>query len=258
MKTITMQVLKGFMHTQKKIIYSIYMKIKLNFKNKLGRKFKVGLIEQISITIFKLKYNLPDRVLEDIFKIDHVTINRIINRISLYISKFNLNSKLDNEFYIVDSTTLRIGKDKTKNSYSGYKHHHGVKFQVIVNDKSIIQNISKAYPSSIHDKKLFICEYQNLTNKIDKSLKILGDKGYAGLGEYQLSIPIKRNEREYKKDKNLAKTNNQLISRKRIKIEHVFAYMKNFRILQRLNYYKMNKIELFFQSIANIYNLSKF
>ena len=69
---------------------------------------------------------------------------------------------------------------------------------------------------------------------------------------------IKRNEREYKKDKTLAKTNNQLISRKRIKIEHVFAYMKNFRILQRLNYYKMNKIELFFQSIANIYNLSKF
>ena len=113
------------MHNQKKIIYSIYMKIKSNFKNKLGRKFKVSLIEQISITIFKLKYNLPDRVLEDIFKIDHVTINR-------------------------------------------------------------------------------------------------------------------------------------LISRKRIKIEHVFAYMKNFRILQRLNYYKTNKIELFFQSIANIYNLSKF
>ena len=69
---------------------------------------------------------------------------------------------------------------------------------------------------------------------------------------------IKRNEREYKKDKNLSKTNNQLISGKRIKIEHVFAYMKNFRILQRLNYYKMNKIELFFKSIANIYNLSKF
>ena len=44
--------------------------------------------------------------------------------------------------------------------------------------KSIIQNISKAYPSSIHDKKLFICEYKDLTNKIDKSLKILGDKGY--------------------------------------------------------------------------------
>ena len=47
---------------------------------------------------------------------------------------------------------------------------------------------------SIDDKKLFKCEYKDLTNKIDKSLKILGDKGYAGLGKYQLSIPIKRNE----------------------------------------------------------------
>ena len=75
--------------------------------------------------------------------------------------------------------------------------------------------------------------------------------------KYQLTIPIKRNELEYKKDKTLAKTNNQLISSKRIKIEHVFAYMKNFRILQRLNYYKITKIELFFNSIANIYNLSK-
>ena len=111
-------------------------------------------------------------------------------------------------------------------------------------------------------KSLVILAFLNWNSinigSIDKSLKILGDKGYAGLGEYQLSIPIKRNEREYKKDKTLAKMNNQLISRKRIKIEHVFAYMKNFRILQRLNYYKMNKIELFFQSIAHIYNLSKF
>ena len=58
-------------------------------------------------------------------------------------------------------------------------------------------------------------------------------------------------------DKNSAKINNKNLSSKRIKIEHIFAYMKNFRILQRLNYYKTNKIELFFNSIAYIYNLSK-
>ena len=44
MKAITMQ---GFMHNNKKIIYTFYMMIKSNFNNKLGRKFKVGLIEQI-------------------------------------------------------------------------------------------------------------------------------------------------------------------------------------------------------------------
>ena len=114
---------------------------------------------------------------------------------------------------------MRIGKDKSNNTYSGYKHHHGVKFQVIINDKSMIKAVSKAYPSSIHDKKLFMKEYKNLTDKIDRNLTILGDKAYSGLSKYNLTIPIKRNELEYKKDKNSAKVNNKLISSKRIKIE---------------------------------------
>jgi hypothetical protein len=62
----------------------------------------------------------------------------------------------------------------------------------------------------------------------------LGDKDYAGLYEYRVDIPAKR-----------------------IKIEQVFAYMKNFRILQRLNHYSIAKINIFFQSIANIYNFYK-
>lgn len=70
MKTNKMQ---GVMQNNKKIIYAI---IRFNFRNKLGRKFKIGLIEQISITIFKLRYNLPDRLLEDIFKIDHCNLLR--------------------------------------------------------------------------------------------------------------------------------------------------------------------------------------
>ncbi len=193
----------------------------------------------MAITVFKLKYNLPDRILEDIFKIDHVTISRMINRISIYLNKFNITNNYNNEFYIVDSTILRIGKDKSPTTYSGYKHHHGIKFQVIINDKSIIQNVSKSYLSSSHDKKLFLSEYKNLKNKIDKNLLILGDKDYSGLSQYNLTI--KRNELEYKEDKYSAKINNKSISTKRIKIEHIFAYMKNFRILQRLNYEDENR-----------------
>jgi len=70
-------------------------------------------------------------------------------------------------------------------------------------------------------------------------------------------VPRKRNELEYKKDKIKAKSLNKELSSKRIKIEHLFAKMKNFRILQRLNYYKIDKIEIFFNAIANIYNLSR-
>ena len=51
-----------FSNLNKKIIYSLYMMIKNEFNKKLGRKCKVSLLEQIIITLFKLKYHLPDRL----------------------------------------------------------------------------------------------------------------------------------------------------------------------------------------------------
>lgn len=251
---------KGYFSSlNKKLIFSLYMIIKNEFNKKLGRKCKVSLIEQIMITLFKLRYNLPDRILEDLFRIDHVTISRIIIRISTYLSKvkINIKDKESNLFYIVDSTVLRIGKGKNNETYSGYKHHHGVKFQVTINDKSMIEHVSKSYSSSIHDKKLFIKEYKSLMSKINKGLDILGDKGYSGLNEYKVNIPTKRNEVKYKENKNLSKSENKILSSKRIKVEHVFAYIKSYRIMQRLNYYTKDKIDILFNSIANIYNLSQ-
>ena len=44
----------------------MYMMIRNDFKKKLGRKCKVSLLEQIMITLFKLRYNLPDRILEEL------------------------------------------------------------------------------------------------------------------------------------------------------------------------------------------------
>jgi hypothetical protein len=237
------------------------MMIKNEFNKKLGRKCKMSLLEPILITMFNLRYNLPDRIMEDLFKIDHVTISRIILRISLYLSKLKVNinnlGKEEEIYYCVDSTVLRIGKGKSKETYSGYKHHHGVKFQLVINNENIIKHVSKSYSSSIHDKKLFLCEYKSLCTKIDNNLNIMGDKGYSGLRELKVEIPIKRNELKYKHNKDLVKNDNKKLYSKRIKIEHVFSYIKSYRIMQRLNYYSKNKIEILFNSIANIYNLSQ-
>ena len=43
-------------------------------------------MEQIVITLFKLRYNLPDRVLESLVHVDHVTISRAITRMVIYMS----------------------------------------------------------------------------------------------------------------------------------------------------------------------------
>jgi hypothetical protein len=165
-----------FFQQYKKLIYSVNMIVKNEFKYKLGRKFKISLIEQITLTIFKLKYNLPDIALEDLFDIDHVKISRIIHRITYYLSQFNTSnlSTINNNFYIVDSTTLRIGKCKNNATYSGYKHHHGVKFQLVINDLNQMMCVSKGYESSHHDKKIFLMEYDNLMKKLDKNNDIIG------------------------------------------------------------------------------------
>lgn len=250
----------------KKIALVIYCQIKNLYKNKKGRSFKVNLLEQIVLTLFKLRYNLPDRILERLFNIDHVTISRIVLRISTFIaeSKFNIkNNSL--EYYIVDSTTIRIGKGKDKKIYSGYKHHHGIKDQLIINNNNQIEEVSKGYSGSVHDKKLFLKEYELIKDKIDKTLQILGDKAYIGLEEYKVTVPKRRKlnnstsrvKIEYKKDKVVAKEKNKNLSSKRIKIEHVFAYMKNYRILTKSNHYSIAKIDIFFKAIANIFNLSK-
>lgn len=118
----------------------------------------------------------------------------------------------------------------------------------------MIEHVSKSYSSSIHDKKLFITEYKYLINKIN----ILGDKGYSGLSEYKLDIQIKRNELPYKENKDLVKSNNKELSSKRINVAHVFAYIKSYRIMQRVNYYTRDKIEILFKAMANLYNLSQF
>ena len=105
MNTNNLKALNKIINNQK-LIYSIYVSLKNIYRNKKGRNFKVPLVYQIIITIFKLKYNLPDRVIES------------LSRISIHIG--NLKLPINNnhlEYYVVDTTTIRIGKGKSKSTY---------------------------------------------------------------------------------------------------------------------------------------------
>ncbi len=133
-------------------------------KSRLGRKCSVNLTSQITIAVFKLHYNLPDRVLEDIFKVDHVTIHRIFHRIlkelgnlSQIVGKAVASKPI--EFYVTDSTTLPIGKGKNNKTFSGYKHHHSVKFQVFVDQNKLIHHVSSIHYAIEHDKNIFEQEW---------------------------------------------------------------------------------------------------
>lgn len=81
---------------------------------------------------------------------------------------------------------------------------------------------------------------------------ILGDKSYVGLEEENVKTSSKRNELKYKTNKEKAKENNKLLNSKRVKIEHIFAHIKNYRILRYGNYYTNKKINILFKAICNL------
>ena len=191
------------------------MLLKNKLKAKKGPHFKTSLLEQIVLTLFKLKYSLPDRILESLFK-----------------------------------------KDKTAYTFSGYKHHHGLKYQCIINDQKEIVSITDGIESSIHDKHIFETQYQNIFHSLNKQMRILGDKAYVGLRTYNVQTPLRRNELEYKQNKTIAKKSNSELSNKRVQVEHVFAHLKKYRILTNVYYYTKNKLDIFIRAICNLYNLS--
>jgi hypothetical protein len=124
---------------------------------KIKNLLRIGNTKHIVITLFKLRYNLPDRVLEILVNVDHVTISRAITRMVIYMN--HIIKSTNNNYYVVDSTTIRIGRGKTKKDYSDYKHYYGLKYQVICDNNKEIISVSQGYESSLHDKKLFLIEY---------------------------------------------------------------------------------------------------
>ena len=236
--------------------YLIFNHLRHMEKKHKGPKFKHSLIDRILLTLFKLKYQLPDRVLETLFHIDHVTISRYISRISRCIAALNI--KLNRpSYYIVDTTTIRIGKDKGLKTFSGYKHHHGLKYQCLINDNKDIVSISSGIASSIHDKKIFETEYFKTFNNLNTKLKVLGDKAYVGLAKYHVETPFKHNERRFKINKHKVTLENKALSTKRIQVEHVFAWLKNYKILINPYHYTKQKIDIFVKAVCNIYNIIK-
>ncbi len=254
--------MKNFTHHHQKLIASLFFMLRHKMKSRLGRKCSVNLTSQITIAVFKLHYNLPDRILEDIFKVDHVTIHRIFHRIlkelgnlSQIVGKAVASKPI--EFYVTDSTTLPIGKGKNNKTFSGYKHHHSVKFQVFVDQHKLIHHVSSIHDASEHDKNIFEQEWQDVSQKIQTSLPILADKAYVGLTHFNVTTPVKRNEKTYKRDKLKTKEDNKVLSSKRIKVEHVFASLKSWRILKQLHFYSRKMIDMIFQGLVNIYNLNQ-
>lgn len=137
-------------------------------------------------------------------------------------------------WYAVDTTTVRIGKGKQRGHFTGYKHLSGIKLQVVVTDQKEVVDVSPAHPASAHNYRIFVREWHRLAQKLDRALPLLADKAYVGLHsltEGQIQVPLKRGTHR------LAPPTVENLSSKRVRVEHVFARLKTFRVLTNSHFH---------------------
>ena len=133
---------------------------------------------------------------------------------------------------ITDGTEQPIprpkNKRKRKTHYSGKKKKHTVQNQITINLDGIIIHKSTHSPGSHHDYKIYKSKHPVLS---DELLQFY-DLGYLGI---QKDFPKQTSILPYKKKKGKKLTVpqkewNKLQSKIRIKVEHVIAQIKKFRI----------------------------
>jgi len=145
---------------------------------------------------------------------------------------------------IIDATEQESQKRKGS-GYSGKKKRNTVKTQIMITHDGKIKSVSKSMPGNIHDKKLYdnTCAYTTI------KVKRKGDLGYIGTS---CQTPIKK-----KKNKQLTKDQksfNKQFNKTRIGVEHVFAHLKKFNILNHKFRNPISSYNLIFKNIAGIRN----
>ncbi len=159
-------------------------------------------------------------------------------------------------FLLVDTTSIRVATTQ-KNAYSGHKHQRCTKVQVIARDDGQVVAVGPGAPGSVHDKTLWNRERGNLRHLLGQLT--LADKAYAGAageGEH-LVRPLKRGERAYRENPEAAKAFNREHARTRVRIEHVFARLKTWRVLSGLFPYRWTRLGEVVRALAVVHNLDR-
>ena len=226
-----------------KAIYAVYLLIGNQLKSKY-KPFKLSAVEQITLALFKFRYALSDRAIEALFSVDHVTASRVVERVCRLMSKLALKEIPSSSYLIVDSTMIPIGKGKVNADYTGYKKKSAIKLQIICDEDFSIRDVSDGHSASVHDYKIFKMEIIRLKSKLDRP--VLGDKAYIGLKEQGVLCPVKSNALNKENETEF----NAHLSKRRVKIEHLFAKIKRFKSLYCSFWYNRTKLSTIFKAIA--------
>ena len=147
---------------------------------------------------------------------------------------------------VVDATEQRTERRNAGSGYSGKKKAETIKTQVVVDAGGRISHISDSVPGNVHDKKLYD------TSGIQLPDSATGDLAYLGTN---ITIPHKSSKLH-----SLTKTQmlfNARHSRRRIIVEHIFAFLKSYGILANRFRGHLKHYHQYFVIVCGLCNLAR-
>lgn len=168
----------------------------------------------------------------------------------------------DLQEFIIDATERRIQRPHNPIHqtlyYSGKKKIHTIKNQIIINPRTMrVLAVSQTVEGKRHDKKL--CEDDGMILRAPPGAVGMGDSGYQGGEIINPLITFVYPTRKPKKKElsQEAKKVNTTISRLRVRVEHVFAYLKHFHILAHTYRNSIASAHTPFETLAALYNFTR-
>lgn len=238
------------------------LKAQKRLKKKAGRPCQLSWENQLLIALqYWREYRTYYHISCD-WNVSESTIYRIVIKVeNILISsrKFSLPGKktlatyeAENSLVAIDVTENPIErpKKKQKEYYSGKQKEHTLKTQIIIDQKNRKIICLGHGKGKIHDFRLF----KMLKIKFGKSVAVIADKGYQGIGKIHQSsqTPIKKTQKG-KLTKEQKRANREL-NRLRVVIEHVNRSLKIFKILASKYRNRHRRFGLRSNLIAGIYN----
>ena len=153
---------------------------------------------------------------------------------------------------IVDATETKIDRPQKQQEdwYSGKKKQHTIKTQIEIGTETLFIYSIRFAKGSTHDFKLF----KDSKFDYNKQNTLFVDKGYMGIVNIHNNsiIPIRASKKH--KLTNDEKWYNSEISKVRIAVEHVNAFIKKFKITSTRFRNRRKNFKLYMSLICGIYN----
>jgi len=232
-----------------------------------GTPTDLDLLDQLLLILLCYRSNISYLQLSIHFDLHPSQICRYIRRLEpllvqvLPLKKAQKISADEVSTLLVDATEQHINRPKKSQQtfYSGKKKAHTLKSQIIVTARGQIVAISRPYSGKNHDFNICKREMRKIMCEIPaqnpEKMQIHVDSGYQGLQKLLKGVLLphkasKNNPLDLEK-----KIYNRKISRIRVKVEHIFAQMKKYRILSEKYRGKIARYGLKTRIIAGLVNL---